>query len=266
MIAWFARNGVAANLLMFGVIGIGIYTLWADKIPLEVFPDSKSRMISVVVPYPASTPEETEETIVLKIEEAIQQVNGIKHVRSNASSGSGGVFVECEDNADPRRVMEDITVRVDAITTFPALAEKPIIQQDDFFRPFDSSYTLAPRNRPDLGAPAGGPSLVTIAVARADGDANTVPDLLNQQVKVRSHVHLQRNELESAWSAVGLVITYFGPIIDQHLEDREAAEQIVIPGFEDGRTDAPGYQEAKAAWIAAHPKAYEQLSDPLAPH
>ena len=91
-------------------------------------------------------------------------------------------------------------------------------------------------------------------------------DAPNQQVKVRSHVHLQRNELESAWSAVGLVITYFGPIIDQHLEDREAAEQIVIPGFEDGRTDAPGYQEAKAAWIAAHPKAYEQLSDPLAPH
>ncbi len=150
MIAWFARNGVAANLLMFGVIGIGVYTLWADKIPLEVFPDGKSRMISVVVPYPASTPEETEETIVLKIEEAIQQVNGIKHVRSNSSSGSGSVLIECEDNADPRRVMEDITIRVDAITTFPALAEKPIIQQDDFFHAVISVIISADMAEGDL--------------------------------------------------------------------------------------------------------------------
>jgi hypothetical protein len=91
-------------------------------------------------------------------------------------------------------------------------------------------------------------------------------DVPNQQVKVRSHVHLHRDELESAWSTVGLVITYFGPIIAQHLEDRAATEQVTIPGFEDGRTDPPGYQEAKAAWIVAHPKEYEQLSDPLTPH
>jgi len=133
MIAWFARNGVAANLLMFAVMGAGLYTLWKDKIPLEVFQDVPSRFISVTVPYPASSPEETEETIVLKIEEAIQQVGGIKHVNSTAGSSGGSVFIEVNENEDPREVMEDVKIRVDAIPTFPALAEKPIIQLDDSF-------------------------------------------------------------------------------------------------------------------------------------
>lgn len=133
MIAWFARNGVAANLLMMAVMAAGIWTLWMDKIPLEVFQDTPSRFISVNVPYPASSPEETEETIVLKIEEAIQQVGGIKHINSTAGSSGGTVSIEVNEDEDPRRVMEDVKIRVDSISNFPALAEKPIIQLDDRF-------------------------------------------------------------------------------------------------------------------------------------
>jgi len=133
MIAWFARNGIAANLLMVAVMVAGLWTLWMDKVPIEVFQDIPSRFISINVPYPASSPEETEETIVVKIEEAIQQVGGIKHVNSTAGSSGGSVFIEVEDGEDPRRVLEDVKIRVDAIPTFPALAEKPIIQLDDSF-------------------------------------------------------------------------------------------------------------------------------------
>jgi len=111
----------------------GGWTLYQDKIPLEVFQDMPSRFISVNVPYPASSPEETEETIVLKIEEAIQQVGGIKHINSTAGSSGGSVFIEVNEGEDPRRVMDDIKIRVDAIPNFPALAEKPVIQLDDSF-------------------------------------------------------------------------------------------------------------------------------------
>ena len=133
MIAWFARNGVAANLLMLSVMVAGVWTLANDKIPLEVFQDMPSRFISVNVPYPASSPDETEETIVLKIEEALQPVGGIKHLNSTASSSGGAVFIEVNEDSDPREVMEDVKIRVDAIPNFPALAEKPIIQLDDSF-------------------------------------------------------------------------------------------------------------------------------------
>jgi multidrug efflux pump subunit AcrB len=133
MIAWFARNSVAANLLMLAVMTAGVWTLWMDKIPLEVFQDVPSRYISVNVPYPASSPEETEETIVIKIEEAIQQVGGIKSVNSTAGSSGGTVNIEVEEGRNVREVMEDVKIRVDAIPNFPALAEKPVIQLDDSF-------------------------------------------------------------------------------------------------------------------------------------
>ncbi|MBP9222962.1 MAG: efflux RND transporter permease subunit [Verrucomicrobiales bacterium] len=133
MIAWFARNGVAANLLMMSVMAAGLWTLWTGKVPLEVFQDRPSRFISVNVPYPASSPEETEETIVLKIEEAIQQVGGIKHIYSTAGGNGGSVSIEVNEGDDPRLVLEDVKIRLDAIPNFPALAEKPIIQLDDAF-------------------------------------------------------------------------------------------------------------------------------------
>jgi multidrug efflux pump subunit AcrB len=133
MIAWFARNGVAANLIMFAVIAAGLWTLWKDKIPLEVYQDVPSRFVSVSVPYPASSPEETEETVILKIEEALQPVGGIKRIFSSAGSSGGTVNIEVNEGVDPREVMDDVKVRVDAIPNFPALAERPVIQVDDSF-------------------------------------------------------------------------------------------------------------------------------------
>lgn len=119
MIAWFARNHVAANLLMLGIMIAGVATLFSGKIPLEVFPDFPDRTISVNVPYPAATPDETEEMIVLKVEEAIQQVQGIEHIYSTASSSGGTVNVEVNDEFNPRVVLDDVKNKVDSISTFP---------------------------------------------------------------------------------------------------------------------------------------------------
>ena len=63
MIAWFARNTVAANLLMVAIIFAGAYTLLSNKIPLEVFPEWESNVVNVTVPYRGGTPEEVEELL-----------------------------------------------------------------------------------------------------------------------------------------------------------------------------------------------------------
>ncbi len=131
MISWFARNSVAANLLMMAVIVAGAWTLWAGRIPLEVFPEVPSRIVNINVPYPASDPEEVEEMIVIKIEEAIQNVAGIKHINSLASSSGASIMVEVEEGRDPRQILEDIKTRTDAIPEFPEEAEKPVIQVED---------------------------------------------------------------------------------------------------------------------------------------
>lgn len=150
MIAWFARNSVAANLLMLAVIGLGGWTLWTGRIPLEVFPDMPSRFISVNVPYPGATPEEVEETIVLRIEEAIQQVTGIKRIVSSASSSGGMVMLEINDANQAREIIDDIKIRIDAIPNFPALAERPIIQHDDHLNSVISVILAADMAERDL--------------------------------------------------------------------------------------------------------------------
>jgi len=126
MIAWFARNGVAANLLMFGILLAGINTLF-KRIPTEVFPEFELDMITVSVPYRGSTPAEVEESVVVKIEEAIQDLQGIKQINSTASEGSGSVSIEVDKGYDSRELLDDVKNRVDSINTFPAETEKPIV-------------------------------------------------------------------------------------------------------------------------------------------
>ncbi len=132
MISFFARNGVAANLLMITIVLAGVVTLLSRKIPLEVFPESESDWISVSVPYRGATPEEVEETIVVRIEEAIANVEGIEQIVSSANSSSGSVRIEVDDDYDRQLVRDEIEARIDGITDFPPNnAERPTVRIDE---------------------------------------------------------------------------------------------------------------------------------------
>ena len=126
-IEWFAGNRVAANVLMALVLGAGLITAWHIK--LEVFPEFTLDMISVTVEYLGAAPEEVEEGVCIKVEEAVQGIDGVKRIISTASEGMGTVLVELERDADSRRVLDDVKARVDAIKTFPEETEKPVIRE-----------------------------------------------------------------------------------------------------------------------------------------
>ncbi len=126
MIAWFARNSVAANLLMVTIIICGVIAL-RDGVKLEVFPPSDPNTVSVSVPLRGATPEDVELGVAVRIEEAIQDLEGIEEIRSQSVEGSTRVQIEIDSAYDPRELLDDIKSRVDAINTFPADTEKPVI-------------------------------------------------------------------------------------------------------------------------------------------
>jgi len=126
-LAWFARNHVAANLLMLLVVAGGAISLFTTKI--ELFPDMSIDMITVTVPYLGASPAEVEEGVCLRVEEAIAGVEGIKRLRSIATEGFGTIIAEVEEYADMREVLDDIKAGVDRIITFPVETEKPIVQE-----------------------------------------------------------------------------------------------------------------------------------------
>ncbi len=126
-IAWFARNHVAANCLMLAIAAAGIVSVVRMKI--EVFPEIATDIVTISVPYPGAAPAEVEEGIILRVEESIQDVQGIKRITSTASEGSARVNVEVRTGYVTRNILDDVKVRVDAIDTFPEEAEKPIIEE-----------------------------------------------------------------------------------------------------------------------------------------
>lgn len=126
MIAWFAKNHVAANLLLISIVLSGLFSL-STQIPLEVFPSFETDTISVSVSLRGSTPEDVEQGVAIRIEESVQDLEGIKHITSRSSEGSASVTIEVDNGYDPREMLADIKSRVDAINTFPVDAENPIV-------------------------------------------------------------------------------------------------------------------------------------------
>ncbi|NTS75570.1 efflux RND transporter permease subunit [Catenovulum sp. SM1970] len=127
IIAWFARNPVAANLLMILIILIGLYSV--DTIRKQSFPDFELNRIQIRVPYLGAAPQEVEQGIILQLERAIEQVDGIKRVTATASEGIGSVVLELEDGYEVLTVMDEVKVQVDAISSFPENTEKPVIYE-----------------------------------------------------------------------------------------------------------------------------------------
>ncbi|MBC9866996.1 MAG: AcrB/AcrD/AcrF family protein, partial [Opitutae bacterium] len=126
LIAWFTRNGVAANLLMITLIVGGIWSL-SNRMILQDFPDMPLRTISVSVLYRGSTPGEMEQAIVSRLEEALYDIEGIKQMDSVATANTGTVNLEIEEGFNMSEKLDEVANRVSAIRTFPPEAERPRI-------------------------------------------------------------------------------------------------------------------------------------------
>ena len=127
LIAWFANNGVVANLLMLIIILLGVMAIFT--VNQEIFPEFEAEMISVSVPYRGAAPEEVEEGVSVRLEESIQGLEGVKRITSTSSEGSASLMVEVETGYDLREVLDDVKARVDAISTFPLETEEPVVQE-----------------------------------------------------------------------------------------------------------------------------------------
>ena len=133
IIAWFAHNPVAANLLMLIIIATGLGS--SVNIQRAMFPTFDIEMIFIDTAYPGAAPEEVEQGIVLKIEEAINDIDGIKRVESDAFESHAITMINPHEGTDLSKLLDDVQSRIDAITHFPEEAEKPIVSQPEFLFP-----------------------------------------------------------------------------------------------------------------------------------
>mgnify|MGYP001795001814 CR=1 FL=1 len=129
IIAWFANNGVAANLLMILIICFGVVSVF--QIRKQTTPDFELNQVYVRIAYPGAAPQEVEQGVLTKVEEAIQDVQGIDEINATAREGSGTVYVDVSNDASLDQVISQIKTRVDAIAGLPELTEKPVIEKNE---------------------------------------------------------------------------------------------------------------------------------------
>ncbi|MCD6288328.1 MAG: efflux RND transporter permease subunit, partial [Candidatus Hydrogenedentes bacterium] len=123
----FVRNRVFANVLLLIIVVVGV--LASHEMIREFFPETQVDIVNVVVPFPGADPEEVEEGISRKIEDAIENVEGIKRYHTYSSENVGRAVIEVADGADMSEVTDRVRNAIDTISTFPVDAEKPIISE-----------------------------------------------------------------------------------------------------------------------------------------
>ena len=130
IIAWFANNAVAANLLMIFIILMGLASYFT--IQRQMFPNIEINYITVSAQYPGASPQEIEESILIKVEEALKDVTEIKRTVARAFRDSGTVTLEIDTAEELTDVLDKVKLRVDGIATFPAGMEPVNISQIEF--------------------------------------------------------------------------------------------------------------------------------------
>ncbi|WP_304635963.1 MULTISPECIES: efflux RND transporter permease subunit [Pseudoalteromonas] len=130
LIAYFANNSVAANLMMVFIIIMGIISYFT--IQRQMFPNIEINYIEVQANYPGASPQEIEESILIKIEESLKDVTEIKRGVYRSFRNSGTASLEINTDAELTDVLDKVKLRVDSIATFPAGMEPVTISQVEF--------------------------------------------------------------------------------------------------------------------------------------
>jgi multidrug efflux pump subunit AcrB len=157
----------AMNTLVIAILLVGGMAFASMR--REVFPEFDLEIVLVTVPYPGATPEEVEEGICQKVEEACRSVAGIKKITSVAQEGTGFCVFELQDNVkDVQKTLGEIRSEVERIPSMPELAEDPKVEQVTLRTPAIKVGVLAPKDSP--------------ADAAAEGELRDVSELVRDDL------------------------------------------------------------------------------------
>jgi len=127
IIAAFARNIVFANIVMLLILFGGF--LGATNMLREIFPEFSVDVITVAVAYPGFDPEEVEEGISRKLEEAVEGLEGIKRYSSTSVENQSALMIEVFQDYDLSEVKDRVETSINGIPNLPIDAEKPIVDE-----------------------------------------------------------------------------------------------------------------------------------------
>ncbi|HEY7943079.1 MAG TPA: efflux RND transporter permease subunit [Casimicrobiaceae bacterium] len=124
------RNPVFATMVMVGITVLGVFSY--ARLPVEQMPDVNLPFIYIQTNYPGAAPEAVESDVTKPIEYAVNQVAGVKLIRSNSTEGQSGVFIEFRLSTDVSRAIQDVRDKIATVRPgFPKDVKDPLVVRAD---------------------------------------------------------------------------------------------------------------------------------------
>ncbi len=150
MIRFFSKHPTAANLLMLTLLILGISSL--STIKRETFPEFDPPYIMAAITYPGASPQEVEESLCVRMEDAVDGLSNIVETKCEAIEGSARLTLKLDEKADIGRMLVDVQTQINAINDFPDEIESPVVQELDWNEPVVDVAITAETSWPELKA------------------------------------------------------------------------------------------------------------------
>jgi multidrug efflux pump subunit AcrB len=136
--------------LMFFVMVVVVGFLSFLQLPKQESPDIIVNIATVTTIYPGASPEKVEQTVTKKLEEKINELQGLSYISSHSRLGVSTIIVETKSDVDPKQKWDELRKKVkDAEADLPADAQQPIIN-DDLNRTFVQTMAITADTREQL--------------------------------------------------------------------------------------------------------------------
>jgi len=133
VIAYITRHPTLANLLMLTLLLLGLINLGSIK--RETFPEFAPPYVTATVVYPGASPIEVEESLCLRMEDAVDGLGNVEEVKCDAQEGVASMTIKLDAKADIGRSLVDVQTQINAIKNFPSQIEPPVVKELDWAEP-----------------------------------------------------------------------------------------------------------------------------------
>ena len=130
LIAWWVHNPVAANLLLIGILLAGVLGFFAME--REVYPTFRTNQVQVQITWPGAAPQEVEEQIITRIEQALKSLDSIWHVYSTAQEAFAEIEIYTFPGEDIEKFVNNVKGVVDSVNSLPRDIEKPRVRRIEY--------------------------------------------------------------------------------------------------------------------------------------
>ncbi|HJO93625.1 MAG TPA: efflux RND transporter permease subunit [Victivallales bacterium] len=122
------KNYHIATIILISVFIAGYFS--AKQLDVMGNPNIDLGLVLIDVNYPGAQPQEVVDGVIMKVENAISDIDGIKYYTSQATEGSAEIYAHIKDGFNTETIKSEIKDKVDQINDFPKDADKPNVVID----------------------------------------------------------------------------------------------------------------------------------------